>query len=58
MPHKHQVVSANLAPATKFRDSTAVVQLAVNQLVGGSIPPLGAKSDTVSFLMLTCRETC
>ena len=58
MAHNHQTAGANPAPATKFRDSTAVVQLAVNQLVGGSIPPLGAKSDTVSFLMLTCRETC
>ena len=33
-----------LGPPNLFRDSTAVVQLAVNQLVVGSIPTLGASN--------------
>jgi hypothetical protein len=32
-----------LGPPSLFQSSTAAVQLTVNQLVGGSIPPSGAK---------------
>ena len=41
-----------------FRDSTAVVQLTVNQLVVGSIPTLGASFAGVAQTVeqLTCNE--
>ena len=42
-----------LGPPSLFRDSTAVVQLAVNQLVVGSIPTLGAILCTVRLSVRT-----
>jgi hypothetical protein len=40
-----------------FRSSTEVVQLAVNQLVGGSIPSCGAISKSLRAKCLTSSQT-